>query len=119
VSPIQLYLDYARILKITTDHGLVEQIADYVPAYARIAQALHAGQPLTIVVRHPTCAAWLETARQKYGPQRIQVTTVTPRRRLAELWGVEVPAWVTDEAIARSGLLELPLQAQPGQRFET
>jgi hypothetical protein len=48
-------------------------------------------------VRHPTCAAWLRAAQQKYGPQRIQVTTVTPRRRLAELWGVELPAWVTDE----------------------
>jgi hypothetical protein len=84
-EPFQLCLDHARILKLTTDHILVEAIADYTPAYARMAQAIHAGQPLTIVVRHPTCAAWLETARQKYGPQRIQVTTVTSRRRLAEL----------------------------------
>jgi len=118
VSPIHLHLDHAHILKPAPDHILVEAIADYAPAYARMAQALHAGQPLTVVVRHPTCAAWLEAARQKYGPQRIQVTTVTPRRRLAELWGVELPTWVTDESIARSGLLELPLQAQPGQRFE-
>jgi hypothetical protein len=96
VSPIQLCLDYARILKTTTDHVLVEAISDYAPAYARMAQAIHAGQPLTIVVRHPTCAAWLETGRQKYGPQRVKVTAVTPRRRLAELWGVELPAWVTE-----------------------
>ena len=79
MSPIHLYLDHAHILKPAPDHILVEAIADYVPTYARMAQ------PLTIVVRHPTCAAWLETARQKYGPQRMQVTTVTPRRRLAEL----------------------------------
>jgi len=118
VSPIHLHLDHAHVLKPALDHILVEAIADYAPAYARMVEAIHAGQSLTVVVRHPTCAAWLETARQKYGPQRIQVTTVTPRRRLAELWGVEIPAWVTDEAIARSGLLELPLQAQPGQRFE-
>jgi hypothetical protein len=43
-----------------------------------------------------TVRSLLESARQKYGPERIQVTTVTPRRRLAELWGVELPAWVTD-----------------------
>jgi hypothetical protein len=62
-----------------------------------MAESLHAGQPFTIVVRHPTCAAWLRAVQQKYGPERIQATTVTPRRRLAELWGIEVPAWVTDE----------------------
>lgn len=27
----------------------------------------------------------------------MQVTTVIPRRWLAELWGVEVQAWVTDK----------------------
>jgi hypothetical protein len=118
MSPIQLYLDYARILKTTTDHVLVEQIADYAPAYARMAQALHAGQPLTMVVRHSTCAAWLQAAQQKYGSECIQVVTISPRGQLAKSWRVEVPAWVTDEAIARSGLLEVPLQAQSGQRFE-
>lgn len=44
--------------------------------------------------------------------------TISHRGRLAELWGVEVPDWVTDEAIARSDLLDVSLQAQPGQRFE-
>jgi len=118
LTRVRVDLDYAGVLQPTPDHILVKDILDYIFAYARMVEAIHAGQPLTIVVRHPTCAAWLETARQKYGPQRIQVTSVTPRRRLAELWGVELPAWVTDEAVARSGLLELPLQAQPGQSFE-
>jgi len=115
---IQLYLDHAHILEPTPDCVLVEAIADYVPAYTRMAQALHAGRPLTVVIRHSTCAAWLRAAQDKYGPERIQVQEVTCRGRLAELWGVEVPAWVSDEAIARSGLLDVPLQAQPGQRFE-
>jgi len=118
MGSVQLYLDPAQILKPAPDHILVEGILDYVPAYARMAEALHAGQPLTVVVRHPTCAAWLRAAQDKYGPERIQVQEITCRSRLAELWGVEVPAWVSDDAIARSGLLDVPLQAQPGQRFE-
>ena len=118
MNTIRLCIDQARILKPTPDRILIEAIHDYAPAYARMADAIHAGQPLTIVVRHPTCAAWLQAAQGKYGPQRIQVTTVTPRRRLAELWGVEIPAWVTNEAIARAGLLDVPLRAQPGQCFE-
>jgi hypothetical protein len=111
VSPIHLHLDHAHIL--------VEDIPDYAPAYACMAEAIHTDQPLTVVVRHPTCAAWLRAAQQKHGPERIQVTTVTPRRRLAELWSIELPAWVTDEAIARSGLLELPLQARPASASRT
>jgi len=118
MSAIQLHLDHARILKPAPDHVLIEAIPDYVPAYARIVEAIHAGQSLTVGVRHPTCAAWLQTAQQKYGSERIEVVTISHRDRLTELWGVEVPDWVTDEAIARSDLLDVPLQAQPGQSFE-
>jgi len=115
---IRLCLDYAKILKPATDHILVEDIRDYAPAYARMAEAIHAGRPLTVVVRDRACAAWLRAAQERYGPERIEVTEISCRGRLAELWGVAVPAWVTEEAIARSELLNVPLQAQPGQTFE-
>ena len=118
MSTVHLYLDHANILKPAPDHILIRSLSDYVPAYARMAEAIHAGRPLTIVVRHPTCAAWLQTAQEKYGPERVAVEPISHRGRLAELWGVEIPDWVTDEAIARSGLLDVPLRAQPGQRFE-
>jgi len=114
MSVVHLDLDHARIFKPGPDHILVEGIPDY----ARMVEAIHTGQPLTVVVRRPTCAAWSQAAQQKYGPERIQITTTSHRSRPAELWGVEVPDWVTDETIARSDLLEVPLRAQPGQRFE-
>jgi hypothetical protein len=118
MSLVQLHLDHARILKPAPDHILVETIPAYVPAYACMVEALHAGRPLTIVVRHPTCATWLQTAQEKYGSERVKVVTISHRGQLADLWGVGIPDWVTDEAIARSGLLEVPLRAQPGQSFE-
>lgn len=117
-SRIQVYIDPAQIIQPTSGHVLVENISDYVPAYVQIVAALHAGQPLTIIVRHRACAVWLQEAREKYGQERIQIETISYRSRLAELWGVEVPTWATDEEIARSSLLEVPLRAQPGQRFE-
>jgi hypothetical protein len=84
-----------------------------------MTQALHAGQPLTIVVRHRACAAWLQRAASKYGPERIAVQEITRRGRLSDLWGVAVPAWVSEQDIERSDLLALPpLRAQPGQSFE-
>ena len=44
--------------------------------------------------------------------------TISHRGRLAEPWSVEIPDWITDEAIARSNLLEVLLRAQPEQHFE-
>lgn len=118
MGPIQLYYDPAGILKSSPDRILVETVSDYTLAYARLAETIHTGQMLTVVVRHPTCAAWLQAAREKYGSERIHTVTITPRSQLAEMWSVELPAWVTDEAIIRSGLLGVPLHAQAGQSFE-
>ncbi|MGA9348015.1 MAG: hypothetical protein WBW48_04330 [Anaerolineae bacterium] len=118
MSLVQVYLDRARILEPSRDHILVEDISDYAPAYARIAGAIHAGQPLTVVVRHQPCAAWLQAAQEKYSLECVEVVTISHRCRLAELWGVEIPDWVIDEAIARSNLLDVPLRAQPSQSFE-
>jgi hypothetical protein len=108
----------AQILTAQPDQVSADDLGGYVPAYAQITEALHADNPLTLIVRHPTVAAWLRAAQERYGPHRIQIVSVTARSRLAELWQVEVPAWVTDEAIIRSGLLDVSLQAQPGQTFE-
>ena len=57
MSLIHLYLDHTHVLEPAPDHFLVEDIPDYVPAYARMVEAMHADQPVTIVVRDPTCAA--------------------------------------------------------------
>jgi len=101
MSLVQVYLDHVHVIQPATDHILIGAISDYVLGYTRIVEALHAGRPLTVVVRHPTCAAWLRAAQDKYGPERIQVQEVTGRERLAELEGVEVPAWAGDETSAR------------------
>ena len=106
MSPIQLYLDHTRILKPAPEHMLLDSISNYVPAYARMVEAIHADPSLTVIVRHLTCAAWLQAAQEKYSPECIQAETISHRGRLAELWGAEVPDWVTNEAIAHSGLTD-------------
>ena len=72
MNVVHLYLDYTNILKPAPDHILVEAIRDYTQAYTQMAEAIHAGQPLTIIVRHPTCAAWLQAAQEKYSSEHIQ-----------------------------------------------
>ena len=45
MSVVHLYLDCATILKPDPDHILIRGLSDYVPAYARMAEAIHAGPP--------------------------------------------------------------------------
>lgn len=116
--PVRIILDYSMVLDTQPDRVRVESIRDYVSVYAQMVKAIHDRQLLTITILHPTCAAWMQIAQEKYGVECIRIVNVTPRNRLAELGGVEIPAWITDEAVVRSGLLDGSLQARPGQSFE-
>ena len=115
---VRLCMDGGCILKPESGDVLMKNISDYAPIYARIVAAIHAGQPLTVVVQNPTCASWLQVAQQKYGVEQIQIEIISHHSRLADLWKVTIPDWVSNQAIARSGLLDIPLQAQPNQSFE-
>jgi hypothetical protein len=115
---IDLYVDAIGIVAPEPGSVLVEGVADYAPAYACMAAAIHAGETLTVIVRHATCAAWFRVAAQQYGSEHIHVETITYRGQLAARWGVEVPAWVRDADIAAAGLLDVKAAKQPGQRFE-
>ena len=119
MTVVRLCIDHAGVLEATEDQVVVNELQDYARAHQEMTQALHAGNPLTIVVRHRACAAWLQRAATKYGPERVAVQEITRRGRLSDLWGVAVPAWVSEQDIERSDLLALPpLRAQPGQSFE-
>ena len=119
MTSVRLELDQAAILEPSPDAVVVEAISEYVPAYERLTEAIHAGRPLTLIVRHRACAAWLKRVAARYGPDHVTVREITRRARLAELWGITLPDWVSEQDIERSGLLELPpLRAQPDQSFE-
>lgn len=119
MGDVQLWLDLTEIVDATSDDLVVSGVADYVPAYRAITDAIHRGQALRVIVRHRACAAWLREAAAKYGPVQIQVREITYRRRLSELWGVQLPSWLSDRDLRASQLLDLPpLTARPGQSFE-
>lgn len=119
MTVVRLCIDHAGVADTTEGQVVVNELQDYARAHREMTGALHAGKPLTIVVRHRACAAWLQRAAAKYGPERVTVQEITRRGRLGELWSVTVPAWVSEQDIERSDLLALPpLRAQPGQSFE-
>ena len=119
MATVQLYLDPDGLIEPTADDFVLVNVADYAPAYVALTDALHADEPLRILVRHTACAAWLQVACAKYGSSQVSVHRVSYRQLLEERWGIEVPSWVSDADLVASRLLDLPpWQPLPGQGFE-
>ncbi len=119
MSPIELCLDYAGLVKPRPEDVVVSEISQYVAAYVALTHALHSSESTRIVVRHRACGEWLRQVRAKYGADRITITQISCRSMVEELWGVRVPDWVQESDLVASRLLDMaPLQATPGQSFE-
>ena len=83
-----------------------------------MVEAIHADQPLTVIVPHPTfglAAGYPGEVRPETYPGRDHLSVGSAGRTEARRSLTGSP---TSEAIARSDLMKVPLQAQPGQRFE-
>ena len=113
-----LYDGSAELLAgLTADFEAV-QVADYVSVHAQITAAIHNQKNIKVKVSHPTVASWLKSLADRYGTEYVRIEKLTYRQRLQSLWNVDVPAWVTEEQIARTHLLDYRLAAQPGRSFE-
>lgn len=115
---ISLIEDYYNLYTPEENDAIVEAIADYVPVYAEIHFCIHNNETLNVIVRNRTCGNWLRRMKQKYGENWIRSEKYTPKSIIKEKWSVLPPAWVSDSAIMRSGLLEYDIQAKENQSFE-
>ncbi len=113
----QIYLGSSELLHTFTTDVEVHTAADYVPAYARIVRALHEGAAITVAVSARHVGVWLRRLAERYGTTRVRVVELTWRARLRDQWQIAVPAWVTEEQIARAGLLDVAITPTPGRDF--
>ncbi|MBS1251245.1 MAG: hypothetical protein MAG451_00276 [Anaerolineales bacterium] len=120
VAQITIYCNYSDLLGEEEAERRITEIADYVPAYRAIVEALRQDEPLTVSIEREArvCEAWLKRMAEQRGERCFEFVDVTPRSRLAEQWNVEVPAWVSDRAIRRAGLLDEAVSARPGEGFD-
>ena len=118
MAEVTIYLGSPELLSTIPADVQVKGIADYVSAYDRLVCALHAGEDISAAVSDPNVGAWLRRLQGCYGPERVRIEELTRRQRLSELWNIEVPEWVTEDQIARAGLLDVTLSAPPGRDFE-
>jgi hypothetical protein len=113
-----IYLGSPELLNTVEADVEVKSVGDYVPAYDRLVRALHAGQDISVAVSNASVGAWLRRLQERYGPDRVSIEELTRRRRLSELWNIQVPDWVTEDQIARAQLLAVTISPQPGRDFE-
>lgn len=118
MATVTLSLGTPELLAALKSDVIVASVADYVPAYQRIMEAIHAGTPLHVAISSVEVGAWLTQLQDRYGVAALQIEKLSYRRRLSELWHIEIPQHVSDEEIAQARLLEVALAALPGRNFE-
>ena len=95
----------------------ISNISEYVGVYARILESLRTNQDFRLVVHHQTVYQWLKNLSLRYPQGTIVFETMDARQALAQNWGLSLPDNVRNEEILESNLLQLDLEAQPGQDF--
>jgi hypothetical protein len=114
---ITLLIDPDHLLPSTTTAWHIEQPSEYPALSLALREALHKGEALTVCVRHPTVAIWLERSAACYGSAYVTVRHYSVRDALRERWQVEVPDSIPDELLTLQDLCNLPLRARHGQPF--
>lgn len=93
-----------------------------ISAYPRLVKScltsLSEGKDQTIILVQPVLLQWFKNMSARYPQGTFVFETLDARLALAQKWGMEIPASVTNEDILQAGLLELDLQPQPGFTFE-
>ncbi|MEW6180946.1 MAG: hypothetical protein AB1522_13585 [Chloroflexota bacterium] len=93
-----------------------------ISAYPRLVKScltsLSEGKDQTIILVQPVLLQWFKNMSARYPQGTFVFETLDARLALAQKWGMEIPASVTNEDILQAGLLELDLQPQPGFSFE-
>jgi len=116
--PVAITGDPGRLLEPGEFDCVVGAVPDYVPAIQRIKQSVAAEEPLCVLARDATCAAWLQRFAASYSGAVVRYSVVTARDLLGQQWQTEVPADVTDESILTSKLLEADIVPRTRQSYE-
>lgn len=96
----------------------VREISAYPQLVKSCLASLAEGKNQTITLSRPALLQWFKNMSARYPQGAFVFETLDARLALAQKWGVEIPASVTNEDILQAGLLALDLQPQPGFSFE-
>jgi hypothetical protein len=114
---IHILSDFNQLISPTNQITL-KMVSDYPGAYKHIITMIQNNQDQVVIVQRPTLLQWLKNMSLRYPQGTFAFETIDARGALAQRWGIDISASVTNEEIIQSGLLTLDLQPQPGFGLE-
>lgn len=112
-----IIIDVNHLLDDQKATVVVEKVSDYPYAYLTLKEAIHKGSAVSVHVRNPTVATWLERCAASYGDRYITLRSYKPCDALKERWQIAIPPDVSDQDILQSGLLDVQIVPKEGQDF--
>src|SRR5260370_14615196 len=95
----------------------IRNISEYPLSIKDSIYSLSEGRDLTIFIIQPVMLQWFKNMATRYPQGTFVFETIGARGALAQRWGIDIPATITNEDILQSGLLSRDLQPQQGFSF--
>src|SRR5260370_7306421 len=96
----------------------IRNISEYPLSIKDSIYSLSEGRDLTIFIIQPVMLQWFKNMATCYPQGTFVFETFDASGALAQRWGIDIPATITNEDILQSGLLSRDLQPQQGFSFE-
>ena len=114
---IQIIYD-SEHLSSHTEEPKISKISEYVDAYSNILASFHNHQNIRYVIYIQPVFQWFKNMASRYQQNSFVFETIDARGALTQVWGVDIPEYITNEDIVQTGLLSSDLRPQPGFSFE-
>ena len=96
----------------------INSYSSFLNVYKSIIEINQKSLTETYIVGNVTIHHWLKNLAGRYPPGTFLFENIDARGALAQQWGMDIPANVTNEDIVQTGLLTSGLHLQPGFSFE-
>lgn len=96
----------------------IDSYSSFLEIYKSIIEIDLQALTKTFIVTNATIHHWLKNMATRYPPGTFLFEIIDARSALAQQWGINIPANISNEDIVETGLLTSGLHPQPGYSFE-
>lgn len=119
MGKVKIYADIGNVMN-EGNYMTIRKSSDYIVAYEFIQKAIYNKENLNIVIKNKYCLSCLEKMKNLYGDEYIEICTYSPKKELQELLKVNIPEYIDESDILKSGILDKyhDFQISSGMSFE-
>lgn len=119
MGKVKIYADIGNVMN-EGNYMTIRKSSEYIVAYEFIQKAIYNKENLNIVIKNKYCLSCLEKMKNLYGDEYIEICTYSPKKELQELLKVNIPEYIDESDILKSGILDKyhDFQISSGMSFE-